>query len=145
MLLFGDVDVRVRVVRAPEEDFADLVGFEAFPEVLGEVEVVACRRVADETGAVVLLKGPTTVIADPSGRVELVVAGDQRLATAGSGDVLSGIISALIAQGLSCFEAAVCGAHLHGAAARLGPAHGLIARDIADLIPVWWGLGPAGR
>ena len=111
----------------------------------GYDRVVACRRVADETGAVVLLKGPTTVIADPSGRVELVVAGDQRLATAGSGDVLSGIISALIAQGLSCFEAAVCGAHLHGAAARLGPAHGLIARDIADLIPVWWGLGPEGR
>ena len=111
----------------------------------GYDRVVACRRVADETGAVVLLKGPTTVIADPSGRVELVVAGDQRLATAGSGDVLSGIISALIAQGLSCFEAAVCGAHVHGAAARLGPAHGLIAGDIADLVPVWWGLGPEGR
>ena len=108
----------------------------------GHDRVAACRRVAADTGAVVLLKGPTTVVADPTGRVELVIAGDERLATAGAGDVLSGIISALIAQGLSCFEAAACGAHIHGAAAALGPAHGFVAGDLADLIPSWWAIGP---
>jgi NAD(P)H-hydrate repair Nnr-like enzyme with NAD(P)H-hydrate dehydratase domain len=83
----------------------------------------------------VLLKGPATVVANPDGRVLVVTAGDERLATAGTGDVLSGIIGALLAQGLSAFEAAAVGAWIHGRAGRLGPRRGLIASDLLPLIP----------
>jgi ADP-dependent NAD(P)H-hydrate dehydratase / NAD(P)H-hydrate epimerase len=99
--------------------------------------VGAARHLAQACGAVVLLKGPTTVVAGPDGRVELVRAGDERLATAGSGDVLSGIIGALISQGLSCFDAAATGAWLHGstlAAADL-PRAGVIAGDLVHALP----------
>jgi ADP-dependent NAD(P)H-hydrate dehydratase / NAD(P)H-hydrate epimerase len=67
--------------------------------------------------------------------VLLVTAGDERLATAGTGDVLSGIIGALLAQRVPAFEAAAAGAWLHGQAARLGPERGLVAGDIPDCIP----------
>ena len=75
---------------------------------------------AAATGAVVLLKGATTVVAAPDGEVLVVTAGDARLATAGTGDVLSGIIAALLARGLDPFRAAAAGAFLHGRAP-LGP------------------------
>ena len=89
----------------------------------------------------VLLKGATTVIADHEGRTELVRHGDERLATAGSGDVLSGIIGALIAQGLTPFEAASTGAYLHAECVSYGPKHGLIASDlVAFLSAAWTGL-----
>lgn len=91
-------------------------------------------RLATATGAVVLLKGPTTVIADPDGSVMLVTEGDERLATAGTGDVLSGTIGALLANGLGPAEAAAVGAWLLGRAARLGPAVGLVAGDLPELI-----------
>ena len=104
----------------------------------GEDRVGAVLRLARATGAIVLLKGPTTVVAAPDGRVDLVRSGDSRLATAGSGDVLSGIIAALLAQGLAPFEAAACGAYVHGAASLLGHSHGLVAGDIAELLPRWW-------
>ena len=91
-------------------------------------------RLATATGAVVLLKGPTTVIADPDGSVTLVTEGDERLATAGTGDVLSGTIGALLANGLGPAEAAAVGAWLLGRAARLGPAVGLVAGDLPELI-----------
>jgi NAD(P)H-hydrate repair Nnr-like enzyme with NAD(P)H-hydrate dehydratase domain len=67
--------------------------------------------------------------------VLLSTAGDERLATAGSGDVLSGIIGALLAQQVPAFEAAAAGAWLHGTAARRGPARGFIASDLPDLLP----------
>ena len=70
----------------------------------------------------VLLKGPSTVVAAPDGRVRIVTAGDARLATAGTGDVLSGIIGALLARGLPPLEAAAAGAWLHARAGALGPA-----------------------
>ena len=97
--------------------------------------IKAARDLASATGAVVLLKGSTTVVAHPDGSVLLSTAGDQRLATAGTGDVLAGIIGALLAQGLNAFHAAAMGAELHGRAARLGAASGLIASDICDLLP----------
>jgi len=93
------------------------------------------RRLAAACRAVVLLKGPTTVVADPDGRVGLSLAGDARLATAGSGDVLAGIIGALLAQGLDPWRAALAGAELHGRAAAAGPARGLVAGDVVDLLP----------
>ena len=97
--------------------------------------IKAARDLASAAGAVVLLKGITTVAAHPDGSVLLSAAGDQRLATAGTGDVLAGIIGALLAQGLNAFLAAALGAELHGRAARLGAARGLIASDICDLLP----------
>ncbi len=93
------------------------------------------RSLAAATGAVVLLKGPTTVVADPAGAVRVVTAGDARLATAGTGDVLAGIIGALLARGVAPLDAAALGAHVHGRAAGFGPSHGLMAGDLPDLIP----------
>ena len=97
--------------------------------------IKASRELAAATGAVVLLKGPTTVVSHPDGSVLLSSAGDQRLATAGTGDVLAGIIGALLAQKLDAFHAAALGAEWHGRAARLGSASGLLASDIGDLLP----------
>lgn len=95
----------------------------------------AARSLAAATGAVVLLKGPTTVVADPEGRVRILTTGDARLATAGTGDVLSGIIGALLARGVPALDAAAAGAWLHGRAAQLGPAEGLVAGDLPALLP----------
>ena len=101
----------------------------------GADRIAAARSLATGCGAVVLLKGPTTVVAHPDGRVRLSTSGDARLATAGTGDVLSGIIGALLAQGVDALEAAVAGAWLHGRAAEQGPARGLVASDVIDGLP----------
>ncbi|MEQ3642417.1 MAG: NAD(P)H-hydrate dehydratase [Paracoccus sp. (in: a-proteobacteria)] len=95
------------------------------------------REAARRIGAVIVLKGPDTVIADPQGQV--AIHSDPHipwLATAGSGDVLAGIITGLLARGLPAFDAACLGVRLHGAVARRhGP--GLIADDLIDgLAPV---------
>ena len=97
--------------------------------------IKASRELAAATGAVVLLKGPATVVSHPDGSVLLSAAGDQRLATAGTGDVLAGIIGALLAQKLDAFHAAALGAEWHGRAARLGSASSLLASDIGTLLP----------
>jgi NAD(P)H-hydrate epimerase len=96
----------------------------------------AARSLAASVGAVVLLKGPTTVVAGPDGAALVVVDGDARLATAGTGDVLSGVIGALLARGVSPFEAAAGGAWLHARAALEGPADGLVASDLIDALPL---------
>ena len=88
----------------------------------GDDRVGACRRLADALGATVLLKGNVTVIADPGGLVYLNPAGQSWAATAGSGDVLSGIIGALLAAGLAPAEAAAVGAFVHARAAALSAA-----------------------
>ena len=105
----------------------------------GEDRLDAARRLAEATGAVVLLKGPLTAVADPGGAssapdVLLSAAGGPSLATAGSGDVLSGIIGAFCARGLGALEAAALAAHVHGRAASLGPAQGLVAGDLPGLV-----------
>ncbi|MDO8390224.1 MAG: NAD(P)H-hydrate dehydratase [Actinomycetota bacterium] len=97
--------------------------------------VMAARRLADATHCVVLLKGAATVVADPAGDALVVTTGDARLATAGTGDVLAGIIGALLAAKVPAFEAAAAGAWLHGAAAALAPARGMVAGDIAGHLP----------
>ncbi|MFS8586291.1 MAG: NAD(P)H-hydrate dehydratase, partial [Acidimicrobiia bacterium] len=92
------------------------------------------------------LKGPTTVVAHPDGRVRLSTSGDARLATAGTGDVLSGIVGALLCQGIDAFDAAAAGAWLHGRAAARGPARGLVASDVVEGLPAALGeLGEVGR
>ncbi|SPM32750.1 bifunctional ADP-dependent (S)-NAD(P)H-hydrate dehydratase/NAD(P)H-hydrate epimerase [Mycobacterium rhizamassiliense] len=88
----------------------------------GDDRVGATRRLADALGATVLLKGNVTVIADPGGPVYLNPAGQSWAATAGSGDVLSGMIGALLAAGLPAAEAAAAGAYVHAHAAALSAA-----------------------
>ena len=84
-----------------------------------------------------LLKGPLTAVAGSAGAtpdVLLAAAGGPALATAGSGDVLSGIIAAFCARGLGPLEAAALAAHVHGRAASLGPSQGLVAGDLPGLV-----------
>ena len=84
----------------------------------------------------VLLKGSTTVVAEPGGNVLCITNGDARLATAGSGDVLTGVIAALLAMGLDAFHAAAAGAFIHGNALEQLPQCGVVASDIVREIQV---------
>jgi NAD(P)H-hydrate epimerase len=98
------------------------------------------REAAARAGAVVVLKGDDTLVADPDGRVAVSPGGTPALATAGTGDVLSGVIAALLAKGLPAFVAACAGVHLHGAAGALaaeeqGGPDGVIASDVIAALP----------
>jgi hydroxyethylthiazole kinase-like uncharacterized protein yjeF len=110
--------------------------FARFGHEPGDDRAGAARALAAELGVVVLLKGSTTVVATPEGQVHVNPTGTARLATAGSGDVLSGICGALLAAGLGA-EAPALGAFVHGLAGRLvGDGHGaLVALDIAETVP----------
>ena len=94
------------------------------------------RKAAAALQAVVLLKGSTTVVAEPGGNVLCITNGDARLATAGSGDVLTGVIAALLAMGLDAFHAAAAGAFIHGNALERLPQCGVVASDIVREIQV---------
>jgi ADP-dependent NAD(P)H-hydrate dehydratase / NAD(P)H-hydrate epimerase len=99
--------------------------------------LVHARRAARELGAVVLLKGSTTVVARPDGRVRVNPTGTPALGTAGSGDVLAGLCGALLAGGLDPFDAGSVGAWLHGLAGRLAADGGapVSAYDVIDHLP----------
>ncbi len=119
-----------RTVLTPHDgEFQSLTGSPVSADRFGDA-----RRLAAATGAVVLLKGPTTLVARPDGWVDVVMTGDQRLATAGTGDVLAGVIGALLAQGLTTQKAAAVGAWLHGTAAASGLSDGLVASDLPQLV-----------
>ena len=101
----------------------------------GVDRIEAARSLARVANATVLLKGATPVIADFEGRAFLVTTGDARLATAGTGDVLSGIIGGLLAQGVHPLRAVAAGAWLHGRAGTLGHSRGLVASDLLEYLP----------
>ena len=117
------------VLSPHDGEFERLIGHRPGPDRL-----LAATEAADRFGCVVLLKGPTTVVAAPTGHVYLSTSGDKRLATAGSGDVLSGVIAAGLAGGLEPLEAAGLAAELHGLACQRGANVGLTAGDLPRLI-----------
>jgi len=112
-----------------DREFERLAGRSPGPDRVG-----AARELAYRLGAVVLLKGSTTVVAAPGGLALLVTAGSSRLATAGTGDVLSGVVGAFLARGLDTLLAGALGAHVHGRAASLGHREGLVAGDLPELV-----------
>jgi ADP-dependent NAD(P)H-hydrate dehydratase / NAD(P)H-hydrate epimerase len=121
-----------RCVLTPHEGEFERV----FPGLLKQSSnrIEAARVAAQRSRAVVVLKGADTVIGDPGGKTVVNTNAPASLATAGSGDVLAGIVGGLLAQGMTPFDAARTGVFLHGLCGRIaGP--GLIAEDLADRLP----------
>jgi len=102
---------------------------------VGADRVAAARALAARADAVVVLKGSASIIAAPDGRATVNPTGSAALATAGTGDVLSGIVGGFLAQGVPAFEAAAAAVYLHGAAADALTPRGLVASDLIDALP----------
>jgi ADP-dependent NAD(P)H-hydrate dehydratase / NAD(P)H-hydrate epimerase len=101
--------------------------------------IEAARSLAARLGGVVLLKGPGTVVAHPNGQARVVRAGGTELATAGTGDVLAGVIAARLAAGDDAFTAAWSAAAVHAEAGRRSVAgDGTVASDVVEALPVAW-------
>jgi hydroxyethylthiazole kinase-like uncharacterized protein yjeF len=128
------------VLTPHDGEYARLAG-----QPVGDDRVAAARRLADRAGAVVLLKGPATIVVEPAvgggpygARVALNPTGTPALATAGSGDVLSGVIAAFLARGMAAFDAAAAAAWVHGRAGALAAETvgetGVVASDLMSAI-----------
>ncbi|MFG2698227.1 NAD(P)H-hydrate dehydratase [Kitasatospora sp. NPDC048407] len=119
------------------------VGEHADADTVAARRLVVARSLAARYGATVLLKGSTTVVADPDGTARVNTTGTGWLGTAGSGDVLSGLAGSLLATGLTPLDAASAAAYLHGLAGRRAAGTGapITALDLAEALhPVWQSL-----
>lgn len=120
------------VLTPHEGEFGRLTGVAPGADRLADA-----RALAGRLRSTVLLKGPTTLVAASDGQAFFAVAGSSRLATAGTGDVLTGVIAAFVAMGVEPPLAAALAAHAHGAASALGRPRGFVAGDLLDLLPAW--------
>ncbi|HEV7878043.1 NAD(P)H-hydrate dehydratase [Bradyrhizobium sp.] len=148
-----DADALISFAKVPDRLFEAIKAF-AYPQVIltphqGEFQRIfsdmsnknplhskleQTRAAAERSGAIVLLKGPDTVVASPDGRAAISANAPPWLATAGAGDVLAGMIAGFLAQGAPAFEAACMGTWMHGeAGSEAGP--GLIAEDLPEVLP----------
>ena len=119
-------------------ELARLLGLDS--EQISAQRLAHARETAQRARAVVVLKGDDTLIVDPIGQVAVSAGDSPALATAGTGDVLCGVIAALLAQGLSAFTAASAGVYMHAQAGRLaaraqGAAEGVVASDVIAMLP----------
>jgi NAD(P)H-hydrate epimerase len=117
---------------------ARLLGIDS--EQVQSERLAHARRAAEQAGAIVVLKGDDTLVVEPGGRVAISRGNSPALATAGTGDVLTGTLAALLAQGMEAFAAAAAGVQLHAqagreAARRQGSAEGVIAGDVIAALP----------
>lgn len=129
-LLGQTPQLRANIVLTPHDgEFEALTG-----SMPGADRFGAARELAAATGATVLLKGPLTIVASPDGQCLASDSGDRRLATAGTGDVLAGMIGSYLAAGVSPREAAAIGAWMHGECGRSQPEFGMVASDLVASI-----------
>ena len=107
---------------------------------VGGDRLTAATALAARLSCTVVLKGPATVIASPTGEALVSSSGDERLATAGTGDVLAGMVGALLAAGAHPLHASATAAWAHGACGAFAPRHGMMASDLIGALPRVWDM-----